>query len=148
MYIGFKIQKVISSWNKLEIQFIELEKINKIDEKDALTIWTAFLNDPNNEKLVKLEKTNDALHEAKVELARISRDPKVAEIYRMRENALNEKRNALSSAEDKGREEGKKEGEYKANISNAKKMIKEGLDVELVSRITGLSLDEIKNINK
>ena len=73
-----------------------------------LSLWTAFLNDPNNEKLIELEAKYEELHEAKVELARLSRDPKEAEKYRMRENAINERRNFFLETLDKGLKEGEK----------------------------------------
>ncbi|MGL5753596.1 MAG: Rpn family recombination-promoting nuclease/putative transposase, partial [Paraclostridium sp.] len=79
--------------NTLELHFVEIPKMKEIDQDDMLSLWTAFLDDPNNEKVVELEAKYEELHEAKIELARLSRDPKEAEKYRMREDAMNERRN-------------------------------------------------------
>ena len=49
------------------------------DESDLLSVWVGFLDDPNNEKVIYLERKIEELQEAKEELARISRDPKEAE---------------------------------------------------------------------
>ena len=100
------------------------------------------LFDPNNEKVISLEKKVEELQEAKVELARISRDPKEAENYRMRENARNDRLNALVSAEEKGKMEGRMEERF--NI--ARISLKNGLSIEMTSQITGLSIEEIKKL--
>ena len=76
----------------LELHFVEIPKMKEINQDDMLSLWTAFLDDPNNHKLVELEARYEELHEAKIELARLSRDPKEAEIYRMREDAINERK--------------------------------------------------------
>ena len=64
----------------------------------------------------------------------------------MRENARNDRLNALLSAEEKGLKKGLTEGERKAKLEIAKSSLKNGLSVEIVSQITGLSLEEIKNL--
>uniref|UniRef100_UPI003AF0CA07 Rpn family recombination-promoting nuclease/putative transposase n=1 Tax=Cetobacterium sp. TaxID=2071632 RepID=UPI003AF0CA07 len=134
----------------LELHFIEIPKMKDIDESDLLSIWVGFLEDPNNEKVIYLERKIEELQEAKEELARISRDPKEAENYRMRENARNDRLNALLSAEEKGLkkgiQQGLTEGERKAKLEIAKSSLKNGLSVDIVSQITGLSLEEIKNL--
>ena len=56
----------------------------------------------------------------------------------MRENARNDRLNALLSAEEKG--------ERKAKLEIARLSLKNGLSIEIVSQITGLSLEEIKNL--
>ena len=68
-------------------------------------------------------KTEYDSHEARTELTRISGEPKEAEIYRQRENALSDKSNAL--------------------LSTAKI---EGVSIKLIMKITGLSREEIESI--
>ena len=126
--------------NTLELHFIEIPKMKEIDESDLLSVWLGFLKDPNNEKVIHLESKVEELQEAKEELARISRDPKEAENYRMRENARDDRLNSLLSAEEKGL----KEGERKAKLEIAKSSLKSGLSIEMVSQITGLTLEELK----
>jgi len=58
------------------------------------------------------------------------------------------KKEALKLGEKKGRKEGKKEGEKSKAIKMAKKSLKEGLTVDLISRITGLSVEEIEKLKK
>jgi len=58
--------------------------------------------------------------------------------------------NALRTAEkkgiQKGKEEGLKEGEKKAKIEIVKNSLKEGLDIDIISKLTGLTIEEIKKI--
>ena len=141
----------------LELHFVEIPKMKKIDQNDMLSLWTAFLDDPNNHKLVELEAKYEELHEAKIELARLSRDPKEAEIYRMREDAINERRNFFLETLDKGLKEGRekglkegiekglKEGRKKEQIKIAKSLL-DILDIETISIKTGLSVDEVKEL--
>lgn len=120
-----------------ELHFVEIPKMKEINENDLLSIWVGFLEDPNNEKVISLEKQVEELQEAKEELARISRDPKEAEKYRMRENAKNERTSALKTAEEIGIK--------KAKIEIAKSL-KGILSDEIISEKTGLSIEEVKKL--
>ena len=53
---------------------------------------------------------------------------------------------ALNSAKREGKEEGLKEGELKATYNLARKSIAEGLSISLISKLTGLSEEEIKRL--
>ncbi|MGL6098946.1 MAG: hypothetical protein ACRCZ9_03000, partial [Fusobacteriaceae bacterium] len=99
----------------------------------------------------------------------MSRDPKEAEYYRLRQNAMSERINALLEAEDKGiakglakgraegiakglekgiaegLEKGKAEGEKLAKLEIAKSLL--GLiSDELIAEKTGLSMKEINEL--
>ena len=53
---------------------------------------------------------------------------------------------ARKIAEKKGKKEGKKEGERNKAINIAKKSLKEGLSIEVISKITGLSKEDIEKL--
>ena len=59
---------------------------------------------------------------------------------------------AKNIAREEGKEEGLKEGKIEGlkegKIGIAKNMLKEGLDVNLISKLSGLSITEIEDINK
>lgn len=55
-----------------------------------------------------------------------------------------EKLEALNRGRVEGRVEGKTEGRLQAKIEDIKNMLKEKLPIDLISRITGVSEDEIK----
>ncbi len=54
---------------------------------------------------------------------------------------------ALLEGKEKGKEEGIKEGEIKSKMNIAKEMLKEKFNIELISKVTGLTIEEIKNLS-
>ena len=54
----------------------------------------------------------------------------------------------LAEGEAKGRAEGRAEGEKKERLRNAAGMIKSGIPEEVISDITGLSIEEIKALKE
>ena len=53
----------------------------------------------------------------------------------------------MAKGMEKGRAEGRAEGSNEANINAAQRMLADGMPKELVMKYTGLSLDQISNIN-
>ena len=149
--VEVKLKNTEMTREYIEDSFSRLDILAKtsIGESDLLSVWVGFLEDPNNEKVIYLERKVEELQEAKEELARISRDPKEAENYRMRENARNDRLNALLSAEEKGLkkgiQQGLTEGERKVKLEIAKSL-KGILSDEIISEKTDLSLEEIKSL--
>ena len=68
----------------------------------------------------------------------LSSDKKTIEIYKAREESLHERANMISSA----KEEGIKEG----IIATAKNLLVMGMDVEMVSKATGLTIENVKSL--
>ncbi len=62
------------------------------------------------------------------------------------QNLLNHEESALRNARRIARSEGKTEGIELGKIETAKKMLKDGLSVEIVNKYTGLSLNEIESL--
>ncbi|MFI3211615.1 MAG: hypothetical protein R3Y64_11280 [Peptostreptococcaceae bacterium] len=96
--------------------------------------------------------SKDKIKEAKSELLRMSVDLKDRIMYEKRKESILEKVSLIESAEQKGIEigieQGKKEGENKKAIEIAKNLIENGLDNELISKYTGLLIDEIEKLRK
>ena len=59
---------------------------------------------------------------------------------------INEIETARENGEIKGRAEGEAKGRAEGKASVAASMIKEGLDMQLISKLTGFSLEELKNL--
>ena len=144
----------------MELHFIELKKIKDVQRveevKTKLEAWLYFINQPESELVQELEKVEVEIKEAKAELVRLSGDRKERERYeKRRESRLNEV-SALSYAEEKGIQKGIEEGVKQGleqgakqrNIEIAKNLIQNGLDNELISKSTGLSIEEVKAIRK
>ncbi|EGT3601810.1 Rpn family recombination-promoting nuclease/putative transposase [Clostridium perfringens] len=140
-----------------EIHFIELPKFNEIGNKeyvenvekmDALEKWLEFLVEPESNTVRQLELSNEEIKLAKSELYRLSMDSKEREQYNMREKAIYDRISALENAEAKGKKEGKLEGKLESKLEVVKKSLSQGLEISLISKITGLSEEEILKIKK
>ena len=130
-----------------EIHFIELPKFNEIGNKeyvenvekmDALEKWLEFLVEPESNTVRQLELINEEIKLAKSELYRLSMDSKEREQYNMREKAIYDRISALENAEAKGKRESK--------LEVVKESLSQGLEISLISKITGLSEEEILKI--
>ncbi len=126
----------------VEIHFLELPKFNKLEEKnlkeDRLQRWlTFFNNDISEEKLKELMKMDTDIKRAEERLEYLSSDEKTIEIYKAREKSLHERANMISSAME--------EGENKKAIEIAKNLL-DVLDIETISRKTGLSVEKVKSL--
>ncbi|MCX0369152.1 hypothetical protein LI062_17575, partial [Clostridium perfringens] len=80
---------------------------------------------------------------AKAQLYKISLDKDSIARYREFEKRMYDETSALNSAKREGKEEGLKEGELKAKRNLAKSLL-DVLDIETISKKTGLSIEEIK----
>ena len=96
----------------------------------------------------------DEVKEAMDELQYMSADPQTRAEYDARVKQLNDMRAAQSvkynEGLEKGLEEGEKigieKGEKNAKVESAKKMLRDGLSIELVSKYSGLSIDDVSNL--
>jgi predicted transposase/invertase (TIGR01784 family) len=123
----------------VEIHFVELSKFNKLEEKnlkeDRLQRWLTFFNkDISEEKLKELMELDKDIKRAEERLEYLSSDKKTIEIYKAREKSLHERANMISSAKDE------------QAIEIAKKLSAMGMDVESISKATGLSIEKIKTL--
>ena len=145
-HTGYRFKEIESNeelTDVMEVHFIEIPKLNdSSDEKDMLVAWTEFLKDPESEKVRGLELSVDEIRQAKDELIRMSNDKKQRELYDMRANSLRDKISELNAAEKRGREEGRKE----EKIEIARNMKLNGLNINTICRITGLTEEDIKKL--
>ena len=138
--------------NVMELHFIELKKMQDVqrveDVKSKLEAWLYFINQPDSELVQELEKVEIEIKEAKAELVRLSGDRKERERYeKRRESRLNEI-STLAYAEEKGMVKGIEQGAKLEKIEIAKNLIQNGLDNKLISKSTGLSLEEVEKLRQ
>lgn len=123
----------------VEIHFIELPKFRTLQEKNfkesPLQRWLAFLEkDINPNMLKELMSMEPAIKMAEEKLDYLSSDPYTIELYKAREDSEPEKANFYSSgSDDKARE-------------IARKMLDAGMDIQLITQMTGLTQEEIEKI--
>jgi len=137
--------------DKLRIFFVELQKFHPkhIDRKNMLDVWMAFLKNPLNDDIQDVPEVKEALDTLK----EISADKDEREIYYLRQHTefgyISEKNVAVQKAKAEGEQLGAEKERAKAKmekIESAKRALFMGLSVEQVSKITGLSLDEVKKL--
>ena len=128
--------------DKLKIVIIELKKIKGKERVEGqLLDWLFFLDSPNSERVKEKMKENKELKEASEKLQTMSEEEYMERMAWFREKAILDYNSGMSSALRRGRQEGEK----KAKLETAKKMIKKGINIETILEITGLAKEEIMN---
>ena len=132
--------------DNIRIIYLELNKYIVSDEniKYKLSKWVDFLKDPIN--LNKDTVEDKDIDKARKTLEYISTNKEERIIIEKIVEGRNDFYSANTIAREEGKEEGLKEGEKNKSIEIAKNMLKEGLDVNLISKLSGLSVDEINKI--
>ena len=150
---AYRLKEIITNeelTDTMELHFIEIPKLRKLDDSeeisDMLEAWVAFIQNPDSEVVEKLEMSKKEIREAKSELVRMSGDSKERYMYEKRKESILEKVSLIESAEQKGIEKGKREGAKEEKILIAKNAIDNNLDDNTIQIITGLSLEEIKEL--
>ena len=147
---------------------IELPKIyEKENEKNELLDWTYFLDKPDSEEVEEIMKENKGIREAKEKLEEVSRDEQMQRIAEWREDAIRleagrkkreeraieevkiakeEAKIAKEAGLQEGIKLGHKQGLQEEKEKVAKKMKEEGIDVEVIIKVTGLTKEQIESI--
>ena len=136
--------------DKLRIFFVELQKFHPkhIDRKNMLDVWMAFLKNPLNDDIQDVPEVREALDTLK----EISADKDEREIYYLRQHTefgyISEKNVAIQKEREKAEKEKQAliEKAKAEKIESAEKMLSDGLSAELVSKYSGLSLEEIERL--
>ena len=161
-----EIEKYHTKWNireeeykniiltdRLELHIIELEKLerrnNKSKEEEELLNWCKFIKFPEKVEESIIMK-NEEIKKAKEQLDKISQDKKERRLAELREKAIMDEMAIRDSGYNEGRkegiEEGLKKGKKAEKKSIAQNMLEMKIDKETISKVTGLTIDEIDNI--
>ena len=124
----------------LELHIIEIPKIYRTEGKEEeLTKWIYFIENPESEKVGEYMKENKEMKEAKEKLEVMSEDERMQILAELKEKAIRDEkateRYGIRVGIERGRKQEKKE--------IAKKMKEQGIDIEIIKKITGLSDKEI-----
>ena len=135
----------------LEMHFIELPKFRKKDPdmSNKLEQWLCLICD-EEDKIKMAESKNEEIEKAKKELEKLAMNPEDRKLYELRLKAIRDEMNirysgyidGMAEGEAKGRAEGKNE----RNIEIAKNMLKENVNIQFISKMTGLNLEEIEKL--
>ena len=131
--------------NKRIIIF-ELNKYQTTNEnfKDLLTNWVNFLQKPEYLENNPLKIKNKELDEAIEKLEYMSKNDKERHIIDSFKDYERDYYNDTKTS----KEEGLKEGEKNKSIEIAKNMLKDNVDINIISKYSGLSIAEIKDLKK
>ena len=138
----------------LEVKrFIEIIKNSTKEElkKNRLLSWMKFFTSDNLELIEdELKEENQIMSKVIEEYKKFTSDDKMMRAYAAREAFLVGQKMMLRREREDGFDEGKleglKEGRIAEQISMAKSMKTKNMDINLISEITGLTIDEIKKL--
>lgn len=133
-------------YDKLTFIYLEMPKFNKAAEEleTRFDKWLFILK--NLHKLERIpEKLKENIFLKLFETAEISKFSQLE--YQEYEDSLKYYRDIKNSL-DTAREEGKMEGKIEEKIETAKTGLKEGLSVEMILKLTGLTKEEIEKLKE
>ena len=125
-------------------KFIETVKEIKTDEE----MWIAYIsNQLNKEEKGELIRMKKSIEEINAIVDEVMNDKDVYDALTIRELNEYDRKAALSYAKEKGEAEGMEKGERKSKIEMAKLMLKDNKGVEEIKKYTGLTEEELENID-
>lgn len=152
-----EIKKYITKWNireeeyqkiiltdVMEIYIIELPKFERYKEKadNRLNSWVKFIESP---EVVDMEE-NKEVSKAKKVLEEISQDERERYLAELRQKYIMDQKAIEGAGFDKGLKVGIQQGEEKQTIVIAKKLKEQNIDINIISKTTGLTEDEIEKL--
>ena len=151
------IPKYITKWNireeeyqkivltdVMEIYIIEINKFKDYKEKsnhNSLNSWIEFIESPE-----VVDMSNKEIRKAKKVLEEISQDEHEQYLAELREKYIMDQKAIEDAGYDKGLKAGLEQGITHGIKQIAKKMLNEKIDLDTISRITGLSIQELENL--
>ena len=139
--------------DRLELIIIELPKARrmyKTNPSNTICQWMLFLDNPNQKEVVQIMKENKDINKAIDELEQVSGNEKLRRIAELKEKYIRDEQASIEYAQDEGYRQGEENGRAKGRteekIKIAQNMLKENVNIELISKVTGLSQEEIKKL--
>ena len=136
----------------LSVHLLELPKLHDYlkrhpnETESGVAQWSRFFNLTTDAELEKLAMEQPIFRRAETALKQISGDAETRELARLREGALINLATALHGAEQFGRQEGRQEGRKEQMLAFGASLLAEGMPLETVARLSGLSLEEVEKL--
>ena len=138
-----KYQQIILT-DVMEIVIIELKKFKEYKEKTnlkTLNSWIEFIECPE-----VIDMSNKEIQKAKKVLEEISQDEHEQYLAELREKYIMDQKAIEDAGYDKGLKTGIERGKEQNNLQIAKKMLSKKFDINTISEITGLTVEELKKL--
>ena len=146
--------------NIVEYYYIELEKFRKNNPnmKEPINQWLAFIDMEREDLLDMATKENKIIKEAKKSYNILTGEAEIKRLAEIRLMSDMEEQAALSSARQRGTEEGLKQGieegfqqgiekgQKDALYNIAKQLLNKGFSINEIKKLTNLSENEIKSL--
>ena len=144
--IVLKEHKDYEAIKGMQWYFIELPKFraSNPDMGDKVNQWLALIDSEDRGLLKMAEEKNKTIKEAKKEVEYLTGDEEVKRLAELREKWEMDRNSEIGQAQ----KEGKAEGILERNIEIAKSMLKDGMDLEIVMKYTGLTKEEVLNLKE
>ena len=136
------------------IIILELNKYQMTNDnfRDLLTNWVNFLKTPeyleNNPLKIENEELDKAIDKLEFMSKKYEERYYIQSMEDYERDKLSEKYWESVEARKEGLKEGLKEGKKEKSIEIAKNMLKKELDINLISELSGLTINEIENFKK
>lgn len=112
------------------------ERITKAFVQAEKAQWMLFLDNPNSMEVKEIMSKNEEIKEATVEVKKMSEDEKLQRLAYLREKAIIDEQLIYKAGQERG-------------IKNvAKELLKDGMSIEKISKITGLDENTINKLKK
>ena len=131
--------------NDIKYYFVELPKFRKQhpNMNNKLNQWLAFIDDTDRRLIKMTEEKNKVLEKARIEINYLTGDAEARRLEELREKWEMDRISALDYANKKGIKQGEKEKTKEI----VRKLLEQKVSIEIVMAVTGLTKEEIKNIN-
>ena len=138
----------------IQLHYVEIPKFDKDADmaesppvaKTELKNWILFLKSNKEEDMSQLLKEDTIFEKAMKKYNYFTDNEDLLNEYDKREAYLVYQHSLMRDFKEEGKLEGIKTGEENKAISIAKTMKSKNMDINLISEITGLSIEEIRNL--
>ena len=135
--------------NVIAINIVNFEAVHVDDFHTVFHLWEDTHKDCQNisdDLLKDLMDMDAAIYKANEKMAFLANDKEVLRLYNMREMAQIDYNSGMKKAKDEGKIEGKIEGKLERNIEIARNMVADGEPIEKIIKYTGLTKENIENL--
>lgn len=135
----------------LEVHFIEFPKFERVakDKSNPLHRWLMFMDEKlPEEELKELMRMDPIIEVTEEQLEGMSQDEFMRRAAEIREKAHLDWISSINYATQKGREEGREEGAQEVKAEIVRKLLRNGMSVDDVSRMTEMSAEEIERLRR
>lgn len=136
--------------DKIEFHFIQIPKFLKenIGMETKLEQWMHYISQKSKEGVMRAMEANKEIKKANDEYEYLTGDEEERRLAFLREKAIRDEINNLKGSREEGRKEGRTEGRKEEKIEIAKNLIRKNIDINIISEVTGLKVEQVKKLQK